>query len=103
MHRTKAFCTLALVAFTGLAPALADRPANALPRKASPAKFIRIQRDAKNEPVALETAIVSYKAASGEGDLVVDLISVVHVGDRGYYQKLNKHFEQYDALLYELV
>jgi hypothetical protein len=33
----------------------------------------------------------------------VDLIGAVHVGDVDYYQTLNRHFEQYDALLYELV
>jgi len=33
----------------------------------------------------------------------VDLIAVVHVGDREYYDKLNLQFEQYDVVLYELV
>ena len=101
---TKMMCSVALLALAGLSPLLAGRPLNGTPvKKDSTPQFIRIQRDAKNEPVALETAIVRYKPASGEGDLVVDLIGVVHVGDRGYYQKLNKLFEQYDVLLYELV
>src|SRR5438876_3185346 len=88
------------------APVLAEPPAVA--RKAdtktsTAGKFIRLQRDAKGQPVALETATVRYVPASGEGDLVVDLVSAVHIGDEAYYQKLNKQLAQYDVLLYELV
>lgn len=72
------------------------------PNRAAAAKFLRI-RSENDAPVALETAIVRYRPRSGEGDLTVDLIAVVHIGERSYYQKLNRHFEQYDALLYELV
>ncbi len=66
-------------------------------------KFIRLRKNMQDEPVAMETAIVRYVPASDEGELTVDLIGVVHVGDKSYYDKLNKEFEQYDALLYELV
>jgi hypothetical protein len=93
----------ALFALTCLAlaaPLLADSPVE---KKAAPAKFIRLQRNADKEPTALETAIVRYVPASGEGQLTVDLVAAVHIGDRAYYQKLNKQFEQYDVLLYELV
>jgi hypothetical protein len=86
-----------LVAF--LAPVQAQPEA----KKPAPSKFIRIQKDMKEQPVALETAIVRYRPASGKGDLVVDLVGVVHIGEAAYYRKLNKHFEQYDVLLYELV
>jgi len=92
------------------APALAEPPADVKgdPKKAEfkkpePSKFLRIQRDEKKQPAVLETATVRYVPASGEGDLVVDLIGVVHIGEKDYYQKLNKQFEQYDVLLYELV
>ncbi len=72
-------------------------------RKGAPTQFIRLLHDDDKELAALQTATVRYVAASGQGDLVVDLIGVVHIGDRDYYQKLNKQFEQYDVLLYELV
>ena len=36
-------------------------------------------------------------------DVVVDLIGAVHVGEKAYYEALNKQFEDYDAVLYELV
>lgn len=95
-------CRRALVAVMLFcaAPLLAQTPAE---KKAPPSKFIRIVRDADKQATALETASVRYVSASGEGKLTVDLVSVVHVGDRDYYQKLNKQFEQYDVLLYELV
>jgi hypothetical protein len=72
------------------------------PDKKTTGKFIRLQKNA-DQPTALQTATVRYVPASGEGNLVVDLVGVVHIGDRDYYQKLNKQFEQYDVLLYELV
>jgi hypothetical protein len=86
-------------------------PASALPllagsprepaKKAPASKFLRISKDAKGQPLALETATVRYRPA--KGDLIVDLVSVVHLGERGYYRKLNEQFEQYDVVLYELV
>jgi len=72
-------------------------------KKAPASKFLRITKDAKGQPLALETATVRYRPAKGEGDLIVDLVSVVHLGERGYYRKLNDQFEQYDVVLYELV
>src|SRR5262245_35840287 len=72
-------------------------------KKQSPASFVRVRRDAQKQPVALETAIVRYVPASGESGLVVELVGAVHVGDRSYYDQLNKEMEQYDVLLYELV
>lgn len=68
--------------------------------KAEPKKFIRVKRDAQDEPLTLETSVARYVSKDG---VTVDLISAVHVGDLPYYEKLNKQFEQYDALLYELV
>ncbi|MBL8792854.1 MAG: hypothetical protein JNM56_03020, partial [Planctomycetia bacterium] len=85
-----------------LAPRLfAEQPVEV--KKVPATKFIRVQRDGNKEPTALDTSIVRYVPAQGDGKLVVDLIGVVHVGERDYYEKLNKHFEQYDVLLYELV
>jgi len=66
-------------------------------------KFLRMQRSDKGEPLTLQTAITSYKLADRETDLQVDLVGAVHVGDKEYYQQLNKKFESYDVVLYELV
>src|SRR6266481_9905883 len=72
-------------------------------QKATPTQFIRLQRDEKKQPVALETALVRYGPTGGQGDLTVDLVGAVHIGDKDYYKKLNKLFQQYDVVLYELV
>jgi hypothetical protein len=66
--------------------------------------FMRVRKDAKGKPLALETSVTRYilKNSAGE-NVVVDLIGVVHVGEQEYYEQLNKQFEQYDGLLYELV
>jgi hypothetical protein len=65
--------------------------------------FVRIQRDANREPVALQTAIIKYVPQSGQQGVEVDLVSVIHIGERDYYQLLNFLFEKYDSVLYELV
>jgi len=67
-------------------------------------RFLRLVRDGSKKPVALETAIVTYVPADpAKGDVAVELVGAVHVGDKAYYDSLNKEFEQYDSLLYELV
>ena len=48
--------------------------------------------------------IVRYAKPGADKDgLYVDLIGAIHIGDKAYYQQLNKDFSAYDALLYELV
>ena len=75
---------------------------DSLQAKATPElKFIRVQRDAKKNPTTLETSVSSF--ASDDGKVQVDLVGAVHVGDKAYYRELNKRFEAYDAVLYELV
>jgi hypothetical protein len=73
-------------------------PAESKPR------FMRLMRGENKKPTALETAIVTYVPADpAKSDVSVELVGAVHVGDKAYYEALNKEFEQYDALLYELV
>src|SRR5579872_4209827 len=81
----------------------ADPPKDEPKKKPEPTTFLRVKRDKKDTPIALETAIVRYVPKSGEGGVTVDLIGAVHVGDQAYYDALNKQMEQYDVLLYELV
>ncbi len=67
-------------------------------------QFVRLLRDEKGRPLALQTAVVSYTGRNARGQQVqVDLIGAIHIADRAYYQELNRLFDQYDALLYELV
>ena len=62
-------------------------------------EFLRYQEDA-NGGGKLQTAIVTYKNDAGQ---TVHLVAAVHIGEKGYYKDLNKTFEGYDALLYEMV
>jgi hypothetical protein len=67
-------------------------------------RFIRIRRDDAKKPLAMETAIVRYVPADeSQPQVEVDLIGAIHIGDKSYYEELNKRFESYDVLLYELV
>jgi hypothetical protein len=70
--------------------------------------WVRLHRDKNGQPLAMQTAVVRYVPADAADDRAaegvrVDLIGAIHVGDQAYYEGLNKRFEQYEALLYELV
>ncbi len=64
-------------------------------------RFLRM-RTARQEPQALETAVVTYQS-SAPGGISVDLIAAVHIAERAYYDELNQLFDAYDVVLYELV
>ncbi len=64
-------------------------------------QFLRIKRDDDGKPLSLQTSIVRYR--NSDRTLLVDLIGAVHIGEAAYYKKLNHQFDQYEALLYELV
>jgi hypothetical protein len=85
-------------------PLLAEPPAPQADEAKPPPKptFVRVQRDADGEPLALETVIVTFTKADSK-EVTVDLIGAVHIGDKSYYDELNKIFASYDVLLYELV
>lgn len=73
-------------------------------RMRNAADFMRIRKNAKGSPLAMETSVTRYEVTTEKGDrITVDLIGVVHIGEKKYYEDLNKRFEQYDSLLYELV
>jgi hypothetical protein len=98
---------LASVLFLGSAkPGLAGPPGREGPattKKATTTRYIRLLQDDDKEPLALQTATVRFTSAAGAGGVTVDLVGVVHIGDREYYRKLNKQLEQYDVVLFELV
>jgi hypothetical protein len=78
--------------------------------RADAVEFLRLSRDAKGRPVSLDTSIVHYRetevsarAAGRRTPVEVDLVGAVHLGGKGYYDTLDRLFEDYDAVLYELV
>ncbi|MGB8852485.1 MAG: hypothetical protein WCC69_02850 [Pirellulales bacterium] len=82
----------------------------AAPEAAEELAFLRVVRDADDQPVSLDTAIVSYaetaaaaRRAGRREPIQVDLVGAVHIGSRAYYDTLNRCFTDYDTVLYELV
>ena len=69
--------------------------------------WVRLHYDDNDRLLGMQTAIVRYvpDQAGGPGApaATVDLVAAVHVGDAAYYADLNRRFNMYDAMLYELV
>lgn len=66
--------------------------------------FMRIRKNQRRKSQSLETSITRYETKSQDGEpITVDLVGVVHIGEKEYYAALNQQFQQYDAVLYELV
>lgn len=92
----------------------ADEATTVQEKSAAPAKvppvakpkslYMRVLRDPQGKPLALQTSIIRcvFKDPARR-DVYVDLIGAVHVGEKAYYQKLNKRFADYESVLYELV
>jgi hypothetical protein len=70
-------------------------------KKGEELQFIRVTRDDQGNPQTLETAITRFSADDSRRH--VDLIGAVHVGDKTYYEQLNRLFRDYDVVLYELI
>jgi hypothetical protein len=87
--KTRAFALLGLL----MAPAF-----HGTAQTAELPDYIRFAEDAKS--ARLEVAIRSFVLPSGRK---VDLIGVVHIADDVYYQELNRRFDAYDSVLFELV
>jgi hypothetical protein len=99
------FCGLATLVVCAATRLLAAEPAEKTRPEAPPKpKFVRVELDPAGKPVALQTAITRFVPTDPrKKGLTVDLVAVVHVGDKRYYEACNKEFEAYDAVLYELV
>ena len=48
----------------------------------------------------VDTSVTTYRSRDG---VDVDLVAAIHIGDQAYYEDLNRRFEAYDAVLYEMV
>ncbi len=67
--------------------------------------YVRISRDEKEKPLALQTATVRFvgKPNTKYVGKTVDLVGVVHIGQDEYYASLKEQLAAYDKVLYELV
>ncbi len=96
---------LALVGSTILSIAGSNLFADELGKPKKDAAFVRVSKLENKAPKGLETAIVRYVGVEGTkyAGQTVDLVGVVHIGQREYYQELRSRLAQYDVVLYELV
>lgn len=101
------FVALAMTAVTQAAEP-AKQAGKTADGQASQAKaeeqFLRLVRDDQDMLQSMETAVVSYAPQDcGKTSPSVDLIAAVHIADQGYFDQLNRLFDTYDVVLYELV
>ena len=79
------------------------KPASELPKK-----FIRMTMNPERQriPQSLDTSVIRFVPTDeklAKAGVTVDLIGAIHIGDKAYFEKLDKSFKKYDALLYEMV
>lgn len=74
----------------------------AVPARASDKPhFVRTRAGRAPEPSAFQTAAIRYHKASSPVDVV--LCAVVHLGERGYYGRIQKMLARSERVLYEAV
>ena len=68
-------------------------------------QYLRLDRDESGKKRAMQTAIVRFTGQPGTryDGAIVDLVGVVHIGEKPYYEELNYRLSKYDSVLYELV
>lgn len=81
---------LLLLSAISIWPVLAENPAEP--------DYIRYHEEADGKS-SLQTAVARFE----KGGSVVDLVSVVHLADPEYFDRLNGLLANYDAVLYEMV
>ena len=97
--RTVLTFALLFITSASFAQAPSTRPARTrAPRE--PSKFLRYVPDPSSGGGQLQTSIVTYRNADG---VTVDLVGAVHIADAGYFEQLNNRFDDYDAVLFEMV
>lgn len=68
-------------------------------REKIPARFMRFVDDGHSGG-EFQTAVLTMRNKDG---VIVRLVGAIHIGEKAYYEALNKSFENDDAVLYELV
>lgn len=103
------FAFAILIVVSAIVPAFADkpiddkRPTNVSADDVDP--FIRISKTAGNKAKSLETSVVRFEGIPGSAyeGRSVDLFGVVHIGQKEYYDEIDRLLATYDVVLYELV
>ncbi len=114
---TRLLVLFALLATYGIARIASAKPNVTLSKTAKPAyaikpvevaydeEWVRLVEDSEGNASSLQTAIARYAGNPNgpHGQVMVDLVGAIHVGDVAYYAGLNQRFLAYQVLLYELV
>jgi hypothetical protein len=64
-------------------------------------EYFRVLRDDRGVIQTVETALVRLAPAQPGAGPTVDLVGVLHIADRTYYETLQGELERYDAVLFE--
>jgi len=89
-------CCAGMVLGCAGAEARASDPAS--PADADSA-FIRFVKTGRKQG-HVDTAITTYRSPGG---VTVALVAALHIADPSYYKLLNRRFEEYDTVLYEMI
>ena len=96
------FCLPVLALFSSastlFAQISAPAPLASAPSGQEEADYIRFV-EGVGQPDCLQTAVASFH----KDGTTVDLVSVVHLGDKAYFENINALLKDYDLVLYELV
>src|SRR5689334_11207790 len=76
-----------------------NAPGKAAEQSIEPKRYMRFVDDGHSGG-KFETAIVTYRNKDGA---TVRLVGAIHIGEKSYYDALNKTFQRDDAVLYEMV
>ncbi|WP_376694928.1 TraB/GumN family protein [Wenzhouxiangella sp. EGI_FJ10305] len=91
MHTLKSFLALALMATIFFVAAVYAQV---------PDSFMRLAEDAEGDPQSLQVGLAHYRDKQGR---TLHLVGAIHVADRSYFKDLQRRFDDYDVVLYELV
>ena len=100
-HRTRAWSGtfLVLLVVIGVVGYLVEGN-----RAVPPPPVLRIVKDPQTKTEHLEVPLVRYVRSEGRGERIhVDFVGAVHLGEKSYYDELNKRLKGYDTVLFELV
>jgi len=97
-ERRRLALPLALV-FVSMLIALSARAADPSENDSRDSKFLRFVPD-KHGGGTLQASTVRYENADG---VAVDLVAAVHIAEPSFFQALENSWDDYDAVLYELV
>lgn len=63
----------------------------------------RFNEDLTSRSIKLTTGITHFSSKNAQSSASIDLFSMVHIGDKSYYENIKETMKKYDLVLYELI